>query len=222
MCLLSAAWKSVMRVTFGDISAILAVGGVLFVPVLVGGAAGSGLEGLVGAGTGDVDVIRAGPLGATDRPRRTRPETDIRRARPTSVTTARRHGGPQRSSRAPLRNARASRGDAALVDSRRAAPTPQTATSSSTAPSGSKPAPAPTQPPPPPPAASASPPSPPPSSALPPPPPPPLPLLPPPPPPIGLPPPPPLPPLPPIVPPLPPLPPLPPIDPPRLPKPPVS
>jgi hypothetical protein len=221
MCLLSAAWKSVMRVTFGDIYAILAVGGVLFVPVLIGGAAGSGLEGLAGAGTSDVDVIQAGPLGATDRPRRTRPETDIRRARPTSGTTAGRQRGPQRSTRAPLRNARASRGDEALVDSRRAAPTPQTPTSSSTAPSGSKPAPAPTQPPPPP-AASASPPSPPPSSAPPPPPPPPPPLLPPPPPPISLPPPPPLPALPPIVPPLPPLPPLPPIDPPRLPKPPVS
>jgi hypothetical protein len=56
---------SFMRLTFGDISALAAVGGVLLVPLVIGGAAGSALEGVAGAGTNEADVIRAGELGSS-------------------------------------------------------------------------------------------------------------------------------------------------------------
>lgn len=184
-----------MRVTFGDISAIVAVGGVLAAPVLIGGAAGSGLDGVAGAGTGEVDVIRADPLGSPRRPRPASAATEVRRAtnRAGARPTARQANEAGRLTRAPLRRFERSPVSAARVEPPGGSPAP---TRSSTSPSTST-----ASPPPPATAASAA-------SGQPPPPPPP---------PIGLPPPPPLPPLPPVVPPVPPLPPLPPLDPPKLP-----
>jgi hypothetical protein len=197
-----------MRVTFGDISAIVAVGGVLAVPVLIGGAAGSGLEGLAGAGTGEVDVIRADPLDSPRRARPASPGTDVRRARTGARArpAARQANEAGRSARAPLRRSERSPVSAARVEPSGGSPAPNR---SSTSPS---------TPPPPPPSQAAStasgqPPPPPPPTVTPPPLPPLPPVVSPPPPPIGLPPPPPLPPLPPV----PPLSPLPPLDPPKLP-----
>jgi hypothetical protein len=199
-----------MRVTFGDISAIVAVGGVLLVPVLIGGAAGSGLEGVAGAGTSDVDVIRADPLGSPGGVRRIR-SSGASPARPTLRPAARRARGAGRPTSAPVRGTRTSPDRRAPVDSRGSGPTPLAPTKSATTPSQSA---APPSPPALSPAAAAVPPPPPPQLLPPIPPLPPIAPPPPPPPPIGLPPPPP-----PIVPLLPPLPPLPPLDPPKLPLP---
>jgi hypothetical protein len=198
-----------MRLTFGDISAIVAVGGVLLVPVVIGGAAGSGLEGVAGAGTTDVEVIRAHPLDSARRARLTRPATGVRRrvAGPRPAAGRARETG--RSVSAPLGRARRSPGSVTRADSGRVSPTPQAPARPATTPSASaapppSPAPAPTS------GASSNPPPPPP-----PPPPVTLPPVPPLPPIVPPPPPPPL--LPPGVPPTPPLPPLPPVDPPKLP-----
>lgn len=199
---------SVMRVTFGDISAILAVGGVLLVPVLIGGAAGSDLEGVAGAGTTGVDVIRADPLRASNSARRS-PSAGVGRARPVVRASARRASRPGASTSAQTRRVPPAPALRAPIGSRSATPRQAAPTNSASRPASPT---SPSPPPPPPPVAFAAPPPP-----LPPLPPPLPPIPPPPPPPIGLLPPPPLPPLPPV-PPLPPLPPLP-LDSPKLPVP---
>jgi hypothetical protein len=198
-----------MRVTFGDISAFVAVGGVLLVPVVIGGASGSGLEGVAGAGTGGVEVIRADPLDRREATSEPRPAADP--GEQPAPRAVRPRGDGRRSRDEPARGSPPSGGRRTQVD----APADQPVSEAPVSPAGSPPQAAP--PPPTPPASTVSPappPPPPPPAALPPPPPlPPLPSLPPPPPPppapIALPPPPP-------IPPLPPLPPLPPIDLPKL------
>jgi hypothetical protein len=99
---------SFMRLTFGDISAFAAVGGVLFVPLLVGGATGSALEGVGGAGTTETDVIRADELGSS--PGRGQISAGVGSDRPaTGPDGARRQTGA-RSTTAPARAPRAERG----------------------------------------------------------------------------------------------------------------
>lgn len=202
-----------MRATFGDIAAVLAVCGALAVPIVIGGAAGSGLHG-VGAGTDRVDLVHADPLRADGEGRS--PLSTLGRDRSTPGPGTRRDrradssAGPVRVTDSP------GSGGPEPVGAGTGGSAPQTPPSPPTAPSqaASSPSPAP-QP-------QSSPPAPPlPSPAIPPPPvlviPPLPPILPPPPPPPATPPPPPfgLP----GIPPVPPLPPLPAIEPPKLPLP---
>jgi hypothetical protein len=187
---------SFMRLTFGDISALAAVGGVLLVPMVIGGATGASLDGVAGAGTNEADVIRTGELGADTR------QAQISAGGGGSDGPA---GGPEgariqrgaRSTIAPAREPRGGRGapaDSSSAEAPPSAPVSSTPSSpdgppgSQSPPTGSAAVPPPPPPPPPPPLIS-----------LPPPPPPPL---------ISL----------PDLPPVPPLPPLPPIEPQALPK----
>src|SRR5918996_3238335 len=99
---------SFMRLTFGDISALAAVGGVLLVPLVIGGAAGSALEGVAGAGTNEADVIRAGQLGSSPGPGQIIAGAGSERPA-TRSDGARRQTGA-RSTVAPARAPRAERG----------------------------------------------------------------------------------------------------------------
>jgi hypothetical protein len=199
---------SIMRPTFGDISAVLAVSTALAVPVVIGEAAGPDLQVVPGADADRVDVIRADPLRSgpqrVNRANRPASEADFRGDR-----GARLPAGTDRAARSPRR-----RGSSVERGTPKPAPrapaSPPSATSKAAPPPPPPPPPAP--PPPAPPPASSPPPAPPPPPAAPPPPPPPPPPPAPPPtpplpsplPPVGLPPIPSLPPLPPR-PPLPPL-----------------
>jgi hypothetical protein len=204
---------STMRVTSADIPVLLAVGAALAVPIVIGGAAGSGVPS-AGFETDGVDVVRADPLqsGRDGRTRSSAPSTESR------ISSARRRdagGARPATAREPVGRSGPRRNRPA--DAGRSAPTPSTPVSPATVPPQPAPTASPASPPagaPPPfrPPPAASPPAPPPlipplPPILSPPPPPPPALPPPPPPPVGLPP----------VPPLPPLPPLPPVDVPPLP-----
>jgi hypothetical protein len=188
-----------MRLRFGDISALLAVGGVLVVPVFIAGASSSDLQGLGGAGAAEIDIVHGPDL--EERVERT-PAADVRASRRLPLRQR-----AARATTAPDNVIRSLRRAVQPVEARPVTPVlPAPEQSSST--STNRPAP-------PPPSSPAHP-----ASSPPPPPPlppvtPPLFVIPPPPPPLN---PPPLPPLPPVspLPPLPPLPPIPPLPPPPI------
>lgn len=208
---------SIMRLTSGDISVVFAVSAALAVSIVIGGAAGSDVQG-VDAADDRVDEIRTGPLRSGRAEGRSNGLGGEAGTGPTPRSRRERDAG---FSAAPVRVAPSSRRPDTPVEPGRGVAAPQPPASSPTTPSQPAP-PAPTSP-------AAEPPAPPPPSpaiptlslpAVPPLPP----ILSPPPPPPSSPPPPPSPPLIelpgiPPVPPLPPLPPLPPVELPKLPTP---
>jgi hypothetical protein len=210
---------SIMRLTSGDISVVFAVSAALAVSIVIGGAAGSDVQG-VDAADDRVDEIRTAPLRSGRAEGRSNGLGGERGTSPTPRSRRERDAG---FSAAPVRVAPPSRRRGTPVEPGTGVAAPQPPASSPTAPSQPAPPPAPTSP------AAGSPPAPPPASpaiptlslpAVPPLPP----ILSPPPPPPSSPPPPPSPPLIelpgiPPVPPLPPLPPLPPVELPKLPTP---
>jgi hypothetical protein len=189
---------STMRLRFGDISALLAVGGVLVVPVFIAGASSSDLQGLGGARAAEIDIVHGPDL--EERVERT-PAADVRASRrlPLRQRAARATTAPDHVIRSPRRAEPVEARPVTLV-----LPAPEQSSSTST-----------NRPAPPPPTSPAHPASSPPPPPLLPPVTPPLFVIPPSPPPLN---PPPLPPLPPVspVPPLPSLPPIPPLPPPPI------